>query len=134
MAAELRDRLAVAAGDRILGIAAIQLVIAAIAEQLVIAVIAIDRVIAQITAQRVIARAAKQIFGKTVAQNAVMAIATLNPKGARAAKDFTMPLKDAKDLHADITKLLIDYKNMQDRTANAEQEQAITVKMDGGKF
>ena len=53
---------------------------------------------------------------------------------ARAAKDFTMPLKDAKDLHADITKLLIDYKNMQDRTANAEQEQAITVKMDGGKF
>jgi len=53
---------------------------------------------------------------------------------ARAAKDFTMPLKDAKDLHADITKLLIDYKNMQDRTTNAEQEQTVTVKMDGGKF
>ena len=30
---------------------------------------------------------------------------------ARGQKDFSMPIKDAKDLHADITKLLLDRKS-----------------------
>jgi hypothetical protein len=33
---------------------------------------------------------------------------------ARATKDFTMPMKDAKDLHADITKLLLTLHNLRE--------------------
>jgi len=53
---------------------------------------------------------------------------------ARAARDFTMPLKDAKDLHADITQLLIELKKLQETVVNAQQDEVIVVKMDGGKF
>ena len=53
---------------------------------------------------------------------------------ARAARDFTMPLKDAKDLHADITQLLIELKKLQESVVNAQQDEVIMVKMDGGKF
>jgi hypothetical protein len=53
---------------------------------------------------------------------------------ARAAKDFTMPLRDAKDLHADITQLLIELKKLQEMVVNAQQDDVVVVKMDGGKF
>ena len=32
---------------------------------------------------------------------------------ARGQRDFIMPMKDAKDLHADITKLLLAVTNLQ---------------------
>ena len=33
---------------------------------------------------------------------------------ARGQKDFSMPMRDAKDLHADITKLLITLEQMRE--------------------
>jgi len=53
---------------------------------------------------------------------------------ARGAKDFTMSMTEAKDLHADITRLLIDLQNLREQAATAQQDQVITVEMDGGKF
>jgi hypothetical protein len=54
---------------------------------------------------------------------------------ARGAKEFTMSLQDAKDLHADITRLLIDLQTLRDERAQKTQEQeVIKVEMDGGAF
>jgi hypothetical protein len=54
---------------------------------------------------------------------------------ARGAKDFIMSMSDAKDMHADITRLLIDLQNLREQAVKfAEKEEVITVTMDGGKF
>jgi len=54
---------------------------------------------------------------------------------ARGAKEFTMSIQDAKDLHADITRLLIDLQTLRENAATQAQEpEAITVQMDGGAF
>ena len=49
---------------------------------------------------------------------------------ARGSKDFSMSMRDAKDLHADITKLLLALQNNQ--TNNADE--VIEVQITGGKF
>jgi len=51
---------------------------------------------------------------------------------SRGVKDFTCPIQDAKNLHADITKLLIDLE--QAKTHPPAAEQVITVQMEGGSF
>mgnify|MGYP003649859086 CR=1 FL=1 len=51
---------------------------------------------------------------------------------ARATKDFSMPMKDAKDLHADITKLLLTLNNL--REVAVQQSNKITVEVKGGSF
>lgn len=51
---------------------------------------------------------------------------------ARGAKDFIMPIKDAKDLHADITKLLLALEALRENTQ--EQSDEIVVKVNGGSF
>lgn len=54
---------------------------------------------------------------------------------ARGTKDFTMSMADAKDLHADITRLLIDLQTLRDTTKNKEaSDSAITVQIQGGSF
>jgi hypothetical protein len=53
---------------------------------------------------------------------------------ARGAKDFTMSITEAKDLHADITRLLIDLQNLREQAVTTQEDQVITVEMDGGKF
>jgi hypothetical protein len=54
---------------------------------------------------------------------------------ARGAKDFTMSMTDAKDLHADITRLLIDLQNLREATvAKTAVEPAINVEIQGGTF
>jgi hypothetical protein len=54
---------------------------------------------------------------------------------ARGARDFTMSLQEAKDLHADITRLLIDLQALRDAEANKpDEDQVITVQMNGGAF
>ena len=53
---------------------------------------------------------------------------------ARGSKDFIMSMADAKDLHADITRLLIDLQNLREQTANSGNEEVIKVTMDGGSF
>lgn len=51
---------------------------------------------------------------------------------SRGQKDFTMPLKDAKDLHADITKLLLVLEQL--RQPNSKTDDTIQVEITGGTF
>ncbi len=53
---------------------------------------------------------------------------------ARGAKDFVMSMADAKDLHADVTRLLLEIHNLREQTSITAQEEVITIKMDGGSF
>jgi hypothetical protein len=53
---------------------------------------------------------------------------------ARGARDFTMPIKDAKDLHADLTRLLITLQAARESAVNSTQDAEITVEMKGGAF
>ena len=53
---------------------------------------------------------------------------------SRGSKDFIMSLKDAQDLHADITRLLLELRDMREHTVKSAQEEVNTVKMDGGSF
>jgi hypothetical protein len=54
---------------------------------------------------------------------------------ARGARDFIMSMKDALDLHADITRLLLELRALREQTVQTlQQEEVITVKMNGGAF
>ena len=53
---------------------------------------------------------------------------------ARGAKDFNMSITDAKDLHSDITRLLLDLQTAKETAIKATQEETITVEMNGGSF
>jgi len=53
---------------------------------------------------------------------------------SRGARDFVMSMNDARDLHADITRLLLELENLREQSAKSASEQVITVKMDGGSF
>ena len=52
---------------------------------------------------------------------------------SRGQRDLTMSLRDAKDLHSDITKLLLTLEGMRSQKIMAK-EQTITVEMSGGSF
>jgi hypothetical protein len=51
---------------------------------------------------------------------------------SRAQKDFTMTMREAKDLHADITKLLLILEAT--RVQKNSNNEVIKVEMAGGKF
>ena len=54
---------------------------------------------------------------------------------ARGAKDFIMSMQDAKDVHADITRLLLDLHALRETVvANTAKDSTITVDIDGGTF
>lgn len=53
---------------------------------------------------------------------------------ARGQRDFMMSLRDAKDLHADITKLLLAMTELQNRLLAAQQQEVITVELGGKDF
>ena len=54
---------------------------------------------------------------------------------ARGAREFTMSMQDAKDLHADITRLLIDLQTFREQQVQKAQEpEVIRVEVDGGAF
>ena len=54
---------------------------------------------------------------------------------ARGAREFTMSIQDAKDLHADITRMLIDLQTLRENAAaQAQEPEVVTVQMDGGAF
>ena len=54
---------------------------------------------------------------------------------ARGQKDFSMPIKDAKDLHADITKLLLAIETLRsNKPTTPTNNDVITVEMTGGTF
>ena len=53
---------------------------------------------------------------------------------ARAQREFMMPIKDAKDLHADITKLLLAMTELQNTLLQTKQQEVITVELGGKDF
>jgi hypothetical protein len=54
---------------------------------------------------------------------------------ARGAKDFTMSITDAKDLHADITRLLLDLHMLKESIVDkTNSNQAEAVEITGGTF
>lgn len=50
----------------------------------------------------------------------------------RGAKDFSCPLQDAKMLHTEITRLLLDLEQL--RTQPRPTSDVVTVEMHGGSF
>jgi hypothetical protein len=52
---------------------------------------------------------------------------------SRGQRDFTMTLRDAKDLHADITKLLLKINELQDQLTAANST-VVEVELGGGSF
>lgn len=53
---------------------------------------------------------------------------------SRNAREFMCPMRDAKDLHADITKLLLVVTDLQSRVQALQQESVITVEVAGRDF
>lgn len=53
---------------------------------------------------------------------------------ARGSKDFIMPMSDAKDMHADITRLLLELHDLREKNSNLATEEVITVQLGGGAF
>ena len=53
---------------------------------------------------------------------------------SRQARDFICAMRDAKDLHADITKLLLVVNDLQSRVQALQQESIITVEVAGRDF
>jgi hypothetical protein len=55
---------------------------------------------------------------------------------ARGLKDFSMPMTDAKAMHADLTRLLLDMQKIRELLQHQAQglDDTITVEMTGGKF
>jgi len=55
---------------------------------------------------------------------------------SRGARDFIMSLKDAQDLHADITRLLLELQALREHAVKTLQkdDEVITVNMNGGTF
>ena len=51
---------------------------------------------------------------------------------ARGQRDFTMSLRDAKDLHSDITKLLLTLQAM--TVQHQANDQVVEIELTGGDF
>jgi hypothetical protein len=53
---------------------------------------------------------------------------------ARGLKDFAMSMQEAKDLHADITRLLIDLQTLRESMNKTAENEPIQVEITGGTF
>ena len=51
---------------------------------------------------------------------------------SRGGRDVTLPLNDAKDLHADITKLLLTLEKL--REDQSKVDEVVKVELTGGTF
>ena len=51
---------------------------------------------------------------------------------SRGQKDLVMPMRDAKDLHADITKLLITLEQIREQQSRGAE--VVEVQITGGSF
>lgn len=52
----------------------------------------------------------------------------------KGSKDFVMTINDAKDLHTDLTQLLLELHNLRVKLAEPSENEVIKIKMDGGSF
>jgi Mg2+ and Co2+ transporter CorA len=53
---------------------------------------------------------------------------------SRGQKDFSMSLRDAKDLHSDITKMLLAVNELQRRLLDTNNSQIVNVELSGKDF
>ena len=54
---------------------------------------------------------------------------------AKGARELVMSMAEAKDLHADITRLLIALQNLQEQNLNkTTNDEVIKVEISGGQF
>jgi hypothetical protein len=53
---------------------------------------------------------------------------------ARGSRDFVMSMTDAKDLHADITRLMLELYHLREQAVTLAEEPVITVQVGGGSF
>jgi hypothetical protein len=53
---------------------------------------------------------------------------------ARGVRDFTMSMNDAKDLHADITRLLIELETLRNQADTRAKDEVINIEVGGGSF
>lgn len=53
---------------------------------------------------------------------------------ARGSRDFVMSMTDAKDLHADITRLLAELHDLRNQLTARQADETITVQLTGGAF
>jgi hypothetical protein len=52
---------------------------------------------------------------------------------SRGSRDFVISLQEAKDIHSDLTKMLMRINDLQQQLLNA-QDPTITVELGGGSF
>jgi hypothetical protein len=52
----------------------------------------------------------------------------------RQQRDIVMTVREAQDLHADITKLMTSLIAAQEELAQKPQESVVEIRMDGGSF
>jgi len=53
---------------------------------------------------------------------------------ARGARDFVMTMNEARDLHADITRLLINLQTLQEQATKPNNTDIAQVEIGGGQF
>ena len=53
---------------------------------------------------------------------------------ARGAKDFIMPMKDAKGLHSEITRLLASLERFHSQNTNGSIDSIMTIEVQGKAF
>ena len=53
---------------------------------------------------------------------------------ARGARDLTMTLNEARDLHADITRLLLTLQTLQEQQVKGATADVLKVEIQGGGF
>jgi len=53
---------------------------------------------------------------------------------ARGQREFVMSITDAKDLHADITRLLVALTELQTQVVAQKQLEVVEIEMHGGSF
>ena len=53
---------------------------------------------------------------------------------ARGARDFVMTMNEARDLHADITRLLINLQILQEQATKPNNTDVVQVEIGGGQF
>jgi len=53
---------------------------------------------------------------------------------SRGAKDFVMSMTDARAMHADLTRLLLELTELRTAAAQKQQQEVITVEVNGAAF
>jgi hypothetical protein len=53
---------------------------------------------------------------------------------ARGARDLIMTMNEARDLHADITRLLLTLQNLQQQQIKTVADETVKVEIQGGQF